>query len=591
MDELTQKLKTFFGHESFRDGQENLIRALMSGHDTLGVMPTGAGKSICYQLPALLLQGITLVISPLIALMKDQVMALKASGVAAAYINSSLTPGQQQEAIRRARNGAYKIIYVAPERLETPQFVEFAREADISLVAVDEAHCVSQWGQDFRPSYLHIAGFLRSLDRRPPVGAFTATATMQVRQDIIRMLELREPFCTTTGYNRPNLRFMSLKPSNKLMMLYRFLDDMGKDSCGIVYCSTRKNVEQVCDWLNDAGYSATRYHAGLSDTERRQNQDHFKFDRVRIMVATNAFGMGIDKGDVRFVVHYNMPKNLESYYQEAGRAGRDGDPAECLLLYSGQDVITAKWMIEHSEENPELSESERAEIQKRDLERLKQMTYYATCKGCLRRFLLRYFGEMNAPENCDNCSVCEGMEFEVDTGNGRRMVPSVKRESVKMERRREKLPELTGWEGAMFENLRTLRTLVAARKHVPAFVVFSDASLRDMVKKRPKTMDDFLNISGVGQAKQEQFGELFLSVLRDGMEPNEAMEQFADDPAPVMLPGKKKSSTPWTAREEEILRKEFERNTTYAAMATNHQRSQTAVMKKLVEMGLLESQS
>jgi len=591
VDELTQKLKTFFGHESFRDGQENLIRALMSGHDTLGVMPTGAGKSICYQLPALLLQGITLVISPLIALMKDQVMALKASGVAAAYINSSLTPGQQQEAIRRARNGAYKIIYVAPERLETPQFVEFAREADISLVAVDEAHCVSQWGQDFRPSYLHIAGFLRSLDRRPPVGAFTATATMQVRQDIIRMLELREPFCTTTGYNRPNLRFMSLKPSNKLMMLYRFLDDMGKDSCGIVYCSTRKNVEQVCDWLNDAGYSATRYHAGLSDTERRQNQDHFKFDRVRIMVATNAFGMGIDKGDVRFVVHYNMPKNLESYYQEAGRAGRDGDPAECLLLYSGQDVITAKWMIEHSEENPELSESERAEIQKRDLERLKQMTYYATCKGCLRRFLLRYFGEMNAPENCDNCSVCEGMEFEVDTGNGRRMVPSVKRESVKMERRREKLPELTGWEGAMFENLRTLRTLVAARKHVPAFVVFSDASLRDMVKKRPKTMDDFLNISGVGQAKQEQFGELFLSVLRDGMEPNEAMEQFADDPAPVMLPGKKKSSTPWTAREEEILRKEFERNTTYAAMATNHQRSQTAVMKKLVEMGLLESQS
>ena len=584
-------LKQVFGHEEFREGQEGLIDELLNGYDVLGVMPTGAGKSICYQIPALLMDGITLVISPLISLMKDQVMALKASGVAAAYINSSLTPGQQQEAIRRARNGAYKIIYVAPERLETPQFVEFAREADISLVAVDEAHCVSQWGQDFRPSYLHIAGFLRSLDRRPPVGAFTATATMQVRQDIIRMLELREPFCTTTGYNRPNLRFMSLKPSNKLMMLYRFLDDMGKDSCGIVYCSTRKNVEQVCDWLNDAGYSATRYHAGLSDTERRQNQDHFKFDRVRIMVATNAFGMGIDKGDVRFVVHYNMPKNLESYYQEAGRAGRDGDPAECLLLYSGQDVITAKWMIEHSEENPELSESERAEIQKRDLERLKQMTYYATCKGCLRRFLLRYFGEMNAPENCDNCSVCEGMEFEVDTGNGRRMVPSVKRESVKMERRREKLPELTGWEGAMFENLRTLRTLVAARKHVPAFVVFSDASLRDMVKKRPKTMDDFLNISGVGQAKQEQFGELFLSVLRDGMEPNEAMEQFADDPAPVMLPGKKKSSTPWTAREEEILRKEFERNTTYAAMATNHQRSQTAVMKKLVEMGLLESQS
>lgn len=596
MDELKQKLKTFFGHDSFRDGQEDLIRALMSGHDTLGVMPTGAGKSICYQLPALLLPGITLVVSPLIALMKDQVMALKASGVAAAYINSSLTPGQQQEAIRRAGNGAYKIIYVAPERLETPQFVDFARRAEISLVAVDEAHCVSQWGQDFRPSYLHIAGFLRSLGKRPPVGAFTATATLQVREDIIRMLELRQPYCATTGYNRPNLRFLSLKPSNKLTMLCRFLDDMGKDSCGIVYCSTRKNVEQLCEWLNDAGYSATRYHAGLTDAERQRNQDNFKFDRVRIMVATNAFGMGIDKADVRFVAHYNMPKNLESYYQEAGRAGRDGDPAECLLLYSGQDVITAKWMIEHSEENPELTETQRAEIQKRDLERLKQMTYYATSKSCLRQFLLRYFGETNAPSNCDNCSVCERMEFEVDTGRGKGLSASTKREAAKMERRKERLPELTGWEGAMYENLRTLRGLVAARRHVPAFVVFSDASLRDMVKKRPRNMDDFLDISGVGQAKQEQFGELFLSVLRDGIEPNEAMEQFEEDvpensrqgTASKKMSRAVKSGAPWTAREEEMLRREFENETTYAAMATNHQRSQTAVIKKLMEMGLIE---
>lgn len=586
--QLIQKLKTIFGHDSFRDGQENLIRALMSGHDTLGIMPTGAGKSICYQLPALLLPGITLVISPLIALMKDQVMSLKASGVAAAYINSSLTPGQQQEAIRRARNGAYKIIYVAPERLETPQFLDFAREADISLVAVDEAHCVSQWGQDFRPSYLHIPGFLHALPKRPPVGAFTATATLQVRQDIIRMLELNQPFCTTTGYNRPNLRFVSVKPTNKLSMLCRFLDDMGQ-SCGIVYCSTRKNVEQVCDWLNDAGYSATRYHAGLSDAERRKNQDNFKLDRVRIMVATNAFGMGIDKADVRFVVHYNMPKNLESYYQEAGRAGRDGDPAECLLLYSGQDVITAKWMIEHSEDNPELSSKEREEIQKRDLERLKQMTYYATGKTCLRQFLLRYFGEVDAPAQCDNCSVCEGLEFEVDTGSGRRTSPSVKRAADKLQRQRPKEPELTGWEAAMMDNLRRLRTLVAGRKGVPLFLVFSDASLRDMVKKRPRTREDFLSVSGVGEAKLAQFGDLFLAVLRDGLEPNEAMEQYADDPIPAPAPARKaKKTAPWTPAEEANLRREFENDTTYAAMATNHQRSQTAILRKLMEMGLIE---
>ena len=420
---------------------------------------------------------------------------------------------------------------------------------------------------------------------------------MQVRQDIIRMLELRNPYCATTGYNRPNLRFLSLKPSNKLTMLCRFLDDMGKDSCGIVYCSTRKNVEQLCEWLNDAGYSATRYHAGLTDAERQRNQDNFKFDRVRIMVATNAFGMGIDKADVRFVAHYNMPKNLESYYQEAGRAGRDGDPADCLLLYSGQDVITAKWMIENGEENPELTETQRAEIQKREMERLKQMTYYATSRSCLRQFLLRYFGETNAPSNCDNCSVCEGMEFEVDTGRGRSLSATTKREAGKMERRKERLPELSGWEGAMFENLRTLRSLVAARKHVPVFVVFSDASLRDMVKKRPRTMDDFLDISGVGQAKQEQFGELFLAVLRDGIEPNEAMEKFDEGPpknTPQKTSGtrlmtrKTNSSAPWTPREEEMLRREFENDTTYAAMATNHQRSQTAIIGKLMEMGLIQ---
>ena len=359
--EKREILKRVFGHDEFRQGQERLVDEVLGGHDVLGVMPTGAGKSVCYQLPALMLEGVTLVVSPLISLMKDQVMALKASGVAAAYINSSLTPGQQAEALRRAAAGAYRIIYVAPERLETPQFQAFAQKARIPLVAVDEAHCVSQWGQDFRPSYLRIAGFVRHLPRRPAVAAFTATATRRVREDIVRLLELEEPYCLTTGYNRPNLHFASVKPSNKFAMLRSFLDG-ARGECGIVYCNTRRTVEDVAQKLTLAGYSATRYHAGLSDAERHANQDDFQYDRVRIMVATNAFGMGIDKSNVRFVVHYNMPRDLESYYQEAGRAGRDGGPAECLLLYSGQDVITGRWMIEHGEENPELTPQSAGEL-------------------------------------------------------------------------------------------------------------------------------------------------------------------------------------------------------------------------------------
>ena len=290
--EKYEVLKQVFGHEAFREGQERLIDELLSGYDVLGVMPTGAGKSICYQLPALLMEGIALVVSPLISLMKDQVMALKASGVAAAYINSSLTPEQQAEAIRRACNGAYKIIYVAPERLQMEAFVQFACQAHISLLAVDEAHCVSQWGQDFRPSYLHIAEFVRRLPKRPPVAAFTATATKQVRDDIVKLLELQEPYCMNTGFNRPNLHFTSVKPTSKFNMLLSFLETM-EGECGIVYCSTRKTVEEVTEKLRDEGYSATRYHAGLFDEERRRNQDDFQYDRAKIMVATNAFGMGI----------------------------------------------------------------------------------------------------------------------------------------------------------------------------------------------------------------------------------------------------------------------------------------------------------
>lgn len=399
-------LKQYFGHSKFRPGQEAVIDALLSGRDALGVMPTGAGKSICYQLPALLLPGLTLVISPLISLMKDQVTALSQAGISSAYINSSLTSEQYHEVFRRAKNGAYKIIYVAPERLTTAEFFRFAGEMEISLLAVDEAHCVSQWGQDFRPSYLKIAEFANSLSRRPVVGVFTATATAEVKDDMERLLLMRNPLRITTGFDRPNLFFEVVRPHSKDACLHAFLDERPGQS-GIVYCATRKTVESVCEKLRQNGIAATRYHAGLNDTERKQNQEDFVYDRARIMVATNAFGMGIDKSNVSFVVHYNMPKNIESYYQEAGRAGRDGEKAHCLLLFSAGDIQTAKFLINNAEENEALSEEERELVRKRDLQRLDQMAAYCKTTGCLRVHLMNYFGE-NAAANCGNCGNCTG---------------------------------------------------------------------------------------------------------------------------------------------------------------------------------------
>lgn len=583
-------LKSVFGHDAFREGQEQLIDELMAGYDVLGIMPTGAGKSVCYQIPALLMDGVALVVSPLISLMKDQVTALKASGVAAAYINSSLTPGQQAEAIRRAARGAYKIIYVAPERLNMPQFLSFAQNARLSLVAVDEAHCVSQWGQDFRPSYLHIPEFVEALPVRPPVAAFTATATPRVRRDIAELLRLREPCCVSTGYNRPNLHFSSVKPTNKFRMLCQFLDDMG-DSCGIVYCNTRKNVEDVSAKLVENGYLATRYHAGLSDAERHRNQEAFQFDQARIMVATNAFGMGIDKSNVRFVVHYNMPKDLESYYQEAGRAGRDGEAAECMLMYSGQDVVMGRWLIEHGEANPDLTEQQRAVLVQRDLERLKQMTFYATSKRCLRRFILEYFGEEDLPDHCENCSVCDGDEFEVDTGSNRRS--PAERAAARQERRAARQNRhledegLTAWQRAMFASIKELRNLLAAQNGVPSYVVFSDAALMDMVRRQPKTMDEFLDVSGVGQAKQQKYGPAFLAVLRDGKEPNEAM--YLQDITPKLRnPNQIQAGKPWTADEERQLRDEFERDVPIPEIAKRHQRKVGGIRSRLKRLGLLD---
>lgn len=404
MEDKYVVLKQYFGYTSFRIGQEELIDALISGNDVVGIMPTGAGKSICYQIPAILLNGITIVISPLISLMKDQVTSLNQSGIRAAFLNSSLNEKQYEKAINLAKQGEYKIIYVAPERLLTPSFLDFATSTDISLVSVDEAHCVSQWGQDFRPSYLKIPEFIERLSKRPKICAFTATATNQVKEDIISLLKLRDPFCKITGFDRKNLKFMVKEPKDKYLEVIRYIKEHQTES-GIVYCLTRKNVEDVCERLADDGVSVTRYHAGLSDEERRNNQDGFIYDKKSVMVATNAFGMEIDKSNVRFVIHYNMPKNMESYYQEAGRAGRDGEPAECLLLYGKQDVVTNEFFINQLQGNSELSDEEFEIVKERERERLKKMTFYCHTNECLRDYMLRYFGEYGA-NYCGNCSNC-----------------------------------------------------------------------------------------------------------------------------------------------------------------------------------------
>ncbi len=604
-------LKQYFGHSAFRPGQEALIDALLAGRDVLGVMPTGAGKSVCYQIPALMLPGITLVVSPLISLMKDQVTALKQAGVAAAYVNSSLSFEQYLEVLRRARAGAYKIIYVAPERLSTEGFLGFAESAELSLLAVDEAHCVSQWGQDFRPSYLKIAEFCAALPKRPTVGAFTATATGEVKQDIVRLLELREPLELTTGFDRPNLYFAVETPKNKDSWLYSFIAGR-RELSGIVYCATRKNVEKVCKGLQDRGFAATRYHAGLEDDERRANQEAFLYDRARIMVATNAFGMGIDKSNVSYVVHYNMPKNLESYYQEAGRAGRDGARAECVLLYSAGDVHTAKYLIENSEENEALTEEERASNRERDLARLVRMAGYGKTTDCLRRYILQYFGE-RAPLRCGNCGNCCGELERIDvTTEAQKILSGVTRversfrsalgetlivrmlhgskDQRVLELGLDKLPTygalqnvdrptirsyidflieqeylyLTEGEypvlrttekakdvlfhgetvvfvgkvrkkpadaesgkhkaagGGLYAALRDLRAEIAQRERVPAYLVFSNATLQDMAARQPQTTAEFLDVNGVGSMKAERYGEAFLNCIRAWRESREA---------------------------------------------------------------------
>ncbi len=402
-------LKKYFGYDTFRQGQELLTDSILKGRDVLGIMPAGAGKSVCYQVPALMLPGVTVVVSPLISLMKDQVQTLNQAGIHAAYINSSLTEGQIAKALQFAAEGRYKIIYVAPERLETASFLRFARSVKISLLAIDEAHCISQWGQDFRPSYLKIVRFVEGLPVRPVLGAFTATATEAVKEDIICVLGLKDPEILVTGFDRKNLYFGVETPARKDDFLVRFVREHRAES-GIIYCATRKNVEQVQELLCREGFPAARYHAGLGLEERRESQDAFLYDVKPVMVATNAFGMGIDKSNVRFVIHYNMPQSMENYYQEAGRAGRDGQAAECILLYSPKDVMVNRFLIENKEQNgDDLTWEELKAARDREEERLRVMIGYCNTADCLRNYILRYFGEA-VQGDCGSCSNC-GREY------------------------------------------------------------------------------------------------------------------------------------------------------------------------------------
>lgn len=599
-------LKKYFGYDSFRAGQETLVNGILSGRDTLGIMPTGAGKSLCYQIPALLMSGITIVVSPLISLMKDQVTALNQAGIHAAYLNSSLTPGQYQTALRNLVQGRYKIVYVAPERLLTDSFLWAASQIEISMVSVDEAHCISQWGQDFRPSYLKIPDFVEQLPVRPVVSAFTATATAEVREDIAAILGLQDPVTLVTGFDRKNLFFSVKQPKDKLSSTLAYLTEHSGE-CGIIYCLTRKTVEEVHNALVGRGFSATRYHAGLSDEERRENQEDFIFDRKEIMVATNAFGMGIDKSNVRYVLHYNMPKNMESYYQEAGRAGRDGLPSECILFYSGQDVVTNQFFIDRMEAAEGMDEETAALVQERERERLKKMTFYCFTNDCLRSYILRYFGEYG-DSYCGNCSNCltqfeekdvsetarkligcvkaarrsYGMTLIVDTVHGSKnsrllqvgmdrnpyyascaeepvyrlrqilnhllvegclfltddkypvleltekseeileggtiRMKTAKEQPKKIKEKKPK-KRLLAEEGEvdydLFEKLRGLRMELAKKDRVPPYLVFTDKTLTQMCQLRPKSKEEMLMVSGVGENKFRKYGEAFLALLNE----------------------------------------------------------------------------
>lgn len=406
-----EALKVYFGFDSFKEGQEEIINAILSARDVLGIMPTGAGKSICYQIPAVLLSGVTIVISPLISLMQDQVASLNSAGINAAFINSSLTETQINGVYDNIKKGGHKLLYVAPERLSNQSFLDFIKKIEVSLVCVDESHCISQWGQDFRPSYLKIVDFVNSLPTRPTVSAFTATATKEVKNDICCMLNLQNPKVVTTGFDRKNLYFEVLNLKNKNDYIINYIKTHLNES-GIIYCATRKSADDLSDLLLKSNVKITKYHGGMSNDLRRENQNDFIYDRCHVIIATNAFGMGINKSNVHYVIHYNMPQSMENYYQEAGRAGRDGEEARCILLFSPQDIAINKFLLEHKE-FVDIQPEDINLIKERDIKRLQIMERYCKTTSCLRNYILKYFGEKPILD-CKNCGNCDKEYIEID---------------------------------------------------------------------------------------------------------------------------------------------------------------------------------